>query len=635
MAASATPKLWDLSQVHGLINTLDAKKGVDIPLRPRQRDNRPDGLHSLPNESPLSPGGSGDRGGVSLGDFGKIWEYLGAPHDSPAPKVPDDPNNNKAALKPSPTLQERVPIKTDYTSDGAVYLTPRRTPSKSIQWRDEANGGDLTDVAPLVEQKLTKTQRKKKNRQERRRLAAEVDGISASDFESEVEVEDKQNRSTPARKASAHSVVVESPHVADRYNLRPRDNAGNAITAETGSTPVATPVKPFKSPEDFFKKRDRSRSPTKQPQRAKSQAFDTAPSTPQSAIAAGRKHSQPLMNTTPKTEVKQNDKKQWPVPTFWARILPASVKPTDYLLGPDGPKLKPLVKKRDLSMKSPNNRPIIEPKTVRTGEDRNWALLLKLVSNFYEDRKHLVNPANLSNHSNNPQGIHVFVDASNIFIGFHDALKRARGIPQYQHVPRVDMSFDSLALLMERRRPTCKRVLAGSKPNIAAFDTAREIGYECSILDKVKKARELTERQLYFKEQEQKKKYGRSKGYRSGSASGGDSGGETSTGPVYAPEAFVEQGVDELLHLKMMESLVDTKEPSTMVLATGDAAQAEYSSGFMRMAERALDKGWKVEVVSWSRNISQAYKKPDFRNKWGENFKIVELDDYAEELLDM
>jgi len=45
--------------------------------------------------------------------------------------------------------------------------------------------------------------------------------------------------------------------------------------------------------------------------------------------------------------------------------------------------------------------------------------------------------------------------------------------------------------------------------------------------------------------------------------------------------------------------------------------------------------GWKVELVSWSKNISQAYMKADFRLKWGEKFKPVFLDEYAEELLDM
>ncbi|KAL1310956.1 hypothetical protein AAFC00_001178 [Neodothiora populina] len=663
MTTTTTEKAWDFSQVLKLINTLDANPPSSSPAQSIPAHSAAVAAaaavndfdfgvsQSLPNHSPFGAFESTSNGGVRLGDFDKVWEYLGAPLQAPIPKFTNP--TSTASEKISPTLRERVPVKTDYTSDGAVYLTPSK---KSIQWRDEASAGGLFDVAPSSSQepvRLTKTQRKKKNRQERKKLGAEA-LVSASDFESEAD--DHPNRFTPARKASVHTVVSESP--TPRYNLRSCSaTAAAASAAAKNATPsksessLITPVK--KSPESFFEKRERSRSPTKQPHRSKStQASDAAPSTPapKTPLAASRKHSQPITTThkTPATDGKNNQRKEWPVVNLQDKLaqinrspsfLPASVKPTRHtnLTQPTLTSDGTIEKLSESPSKHSNNRNIIKPKIVRTGEDRDLALLLKLVSDFYEDRGHLVKPANLANHSNNPKGIHVFVDASNIFIGFHDQLKRSRDIPQHFHVPRVNLSFGALALLMERRRPIAKRVLVGSKPNLLAFDTAREIGYECSLLDKVLKARELTDRQKYFQEMERKK---REKGgrFRSGSNSGGESGGsglETTSGPVYAPEAFVEQGVDEILHLKMMESIVDTEEPSTMVLATGDAAQAEYSQGFMKMTQRALKAGWRVELVSWSKNISQAYKKSAFRKEWGDKFKIVELDDYAEELLDM
>jgi len=92
--------------------------------------------------------------------------------------------------------------------------------------------------------------------------------------------------------------------------------------------------------------------------------------------------------------------------------------------------------------------------------------------------------------------------------------------------------------------------------------------------------------------------------------------------------------VDEILHLKILESLVDTEAPTTIVLATGDAAKAEYSGGFLKMVERALQKGWAVEVVSFSINTSSAYKKKGLSSKWRSQFKMIYLDDYIEELLD-
>ncbi|KAF2174126.1 hypothetical protein M409DRAFT_62260 [Zasmidium cellare ATCC 36951] len=306
----------------------------------------------------------------------------------------------------------------------------------------------------------------------------------------------------------------------------------------------------------------------------------------------------------------------------------------------------PATVKQAVNASSPP-KDVISPMSYRTGEDRNLFFLVKLINDFPEDRRYLVNPMNLTTHNDNPAGIHVFVDASNIFIGFNDQLKFTRNIPRMRHMQQADMSFDSLALLMERRRPIAKRALVGSKPYVSAFDKAKAVGYECSILDKVYKARELTDRQIYFKELE-RRTYGRSTKVAPPSSAvvvsagspaskvvignGSGSGSETNT-PQYAKHAWVEQGVDEVLHLKMMESIVDFDEPSTMVLATGDAAQAEYSAGFLKMAQRALQKGWNVELVTWSKGINGQYK--ELARYWGEKFKIIWLDDYAEELLDM
>lgn len=213
------------------------------------------------------------------------------------------------------------------------------------------------------------------------------------------------------------------------------------------------------------------------------------------------------------------------------------------------------------------------------------------------------------------------------------------------------MSFDSLALIMERRRPVAKRALAGSTPHVPAFDKAKAVGYECSILEKVYKARQITERQQYFN-QIPHLNHGRSPRVAppcnavnlsagpaaskaaDGNGSGSGSGSETNT-PQYAPPAMVEQCVDEILHLKMMESIVDYETPSTLVLATGDAAAAEYSGGFQRMAQRALMKGWTVELVTWRKGLNGRYVHYEWTRTWGEKFKIIYLDDYAEELLDM
>ncbi|KAL2364539.1 hypothetical protein RJZ56_002492 [Blastomyces dermatitidis] len=215
-----------------------------------------------------------------------------------------------------------------------------------------------------------------------------------------------------------------------------------------------------------------------------------------------------------------------------------------------------------------------------------------------------------------------------ISVGFHDCIKIARAIPITVRVPRVPLSFYNFSLILERGRSISKRVLVGSD-RFPAIDEAEEIGYEINILERVQKSKDCTPR---------KKKFlgvngnGRCNGATGNNAQGQSSGSETNAGPGL--ERWVEQGVDEILHLKILESLVDSEAPSTIVLATGDAAEAEYSDGFLKMVGRALQKGWAVELVSFSTTTSRAYKRKEFRSQWGSQFRVIKLDEYVEHLLD-
>ena len=200
-------------------------------------------------------------------------------------------------------------------------------------------------------------------------------------------------------------------------------------------------------------------------------------------------------------------------------------------------------------------------------------------------------------------------------IGFHDALKISRGLSLRCRIGRQPISFHHLSIILERGRPTAKRVLVGSD-NFPSIQEAKRLGYETNILDRVHKAKELTPRQMKYR-----------------NVNGAASSGSETTAAMYAPEKWVEQAVDEILHLKILESVVDAEKPSTIVLATGDAAEAEYSQGFLKMVERALGKGWKVEVCSFRRSISGSYRKKEFRAKWGQQFEIIEMDSYVQELL--
>ncbi|KAI9772037.1 MAG: hypothetical protein M1840_001325 [Geoglossum simile] len=245
--------------------------------------------------------------------------------------------------------------------------------------------------------------------------------------------------------------------------------------------------------------------------------------------------------------------------------------------------------------------------------EKKARLVLKLYQRFGADRGFLISLATPSIGVLST-GIHVFIDFSNILIGFCECVRKSHGL-NVSYIRRPRFSFHSLSLILERGRPTAKKVLVGSKPLLPEAKEAEHCGYETSILDKVLKVR--TPR----------------KTRRGGSGYGtsGQSSGSETNAPL--PERKVEQAVDEVLHLKIMESLLDWNEPATIVLATGDAAEAEYSGGFMKMAERALERGWRIELVSFRDCISNAYKSKAFRNKWRGRFEVIELDDFRDELL--
>lgn len=647
MSTLISTKPWDFSHALELL-----KSDLSSPEQNRQPATQPPASPSKSNGSDDFHDSGIDEGvgqkdfakpSAGLGDFAKIWEYMGVP----AHHVRR--SNDLAADSP------RLVNIQDYTSDGATYAGPMTRKPQGVTWKDQESAdetaGSATDHSASLEPKLTKTQRKKQNRKDRKAREAAVAAMRGAMSENEAE---DPHRMPPAKKASAH-VGTSTPTKQHGSTEMPW-----TIRASSPAKPVKTLKGLFPASVDPPKKKENKFKPSK--------TDDELPSTPRPKYldATKRQLSQPATTTPVKHaqaaalyESYNQGKKQAPLatPNFKSQQYgpSATAQPqrkkdmSDDSISSQIEAVKQAVqavKTGTQTADSPSKRPnAIEPRIIRSGEDKHWALFLRLLNEHPQERPFLVSPMPMVNHSNDPKGVHVFIDASNIFIGFNDQLKRERGIPVHWHTGNANISFGALALLMERRRPVAKRVLVGSFPEVPAFVTARKVGYEVNLLDKVYKAKELTERQIYFKEQDalrNGKRNGAKASARPVSAVGkssGPGGSETTTGkekePQYAPAKMIEQGVDEILHLKILESVVDTEEPSTMVIATGDAAQAEYSDGFMAMAERALKKGWKVELVSWSANISKMYLRSAFRENWGENFKTVFLDDFAEELLDM
>lgn len=193
-------------------------------------------------------------------------------------------------------------------------------------------------------------------------------------------------------------------------------------------------------------------------------------------------------------------------------------------------------------------------------------------------------------------------------------IKTQRGYRKTQRIKRPEFSFFHLKHILERSRPVARRILVGSTPKTSVIDEAKILGYKCDLLEKITKEAPIEP----------------SKRKRSGSSS---SGSESSTTKNRIRMMQKEQAVDEVLNFKMCESLIDYNVPGTIVLASGDGAIGEFSDGFFKTVERALNRGWKVELVTFSANVSRSYKEKAFRVRWGKQFTIINLDSFAEELL--
>jgi hypothetical protein len=179
-------------------------------------------------------------------------------------------------------------------------------------------------------------------------------------------------------------------------------------------------------------------------------------------------------------------------------------------------------------------------------------------------------------------GAHIFVDNSNIFGGSQRVAMAKEGIPWVA----VRVYYRHLFRLVEGSHAVITRVLAGSVPpgSEELWEYAKQGGYDTALLKKI----------------------------------GTDDG------------RLAEQGVDELLHLKVANVLLDHDPPQTLILTTGDGRVGAYGTGFVQQAERALKRGWAVEVWSWKEQLSRKYQQ--LAGSTGRNIKICELDPYYEKI---
>ena len=156
--------------------------------------------------------------------------------------------------------------------------------------------------------------------------------------------------------------------------------------------------------------------------------------------------------------------------------------------------------------------------------------------------------------------IHVFYDNSNVWGGAQKM--RSELEPEIPWVA-LRINYGYIFNLLEQGRRANTKVLGGSVPPSCEelWDFARSRHYETNLLKRVEK----------------------------------DDG------------SIGEQGVDELLHLKIANTLIDHPNTDILVIATGDGRMSEFGTGFLAQVHRAIKLGWRVEIWSWTGVCSRKY----------------------------
>ncbi|KAF1945649.1 hypothetical protein EJ02DRAFT_451363 [Clathrospora elynae] len=596
---------WDFSSVIDLIES-NAHDSGSPTLRPAT---------TLPLASVVHDGG------VHLGSFAKLYEHLGFSSNVSLP--PLDPeselSNSDEALLPSPICAAtQAPAKyTDNADEQPMNNTGLNKNQRKKARRRAEKEQDEQNRQRVVQETMEQIS---EEREQRASLRKQLENLANTSTKSKDVAEtpckpsralSRFNASAKMRSTSPSPVIVvdtpEAPRTHQKPPKSPKTPKGPRPSKLKRSS-TAQPVTPGPAQQTPF-------VPFTQP--APSQEQLTTVGTPA-----------PFLYPVTSQSVVQLQLLQATTLAGTQGLVPRTVRPVTVPRSS-----QPVVVEQPLT--SPTTPKRRRPGlTIRSQVDRHFHFFNKLLSTFPDDRRWLVSPMQLLGERTSAHGLHVFVDASNIMIGFKEML-RNHGIQPHKY----ELSFDSLALLMERRRPVAKKVFAGSHreanplPQVAKLvETSRAVGYDSVMQEQVLIVREDSETKRFFNDVK-RMGWHRATQLRSGT------GSDSETGPPPTPKIpsapkWVEQGVDEILHLKMCQSIIDTEVPSTMVLATGDGAIAEMSDGFLAHVERALNRGWKVELISWGKQTNGGYKNKTFRAQWAEQFRIIELDEFLEDIID-
>lgn len=198
--------------------------------------------------------------------------------------------------------------------------------------------------------------------------------------------------------------------------------------------------------------------------------------------------------------------------------------------------------------------------------------------------------------NNEIDNYYIFIDFSNITIGFYNHI--TTNYKKY-NICKPKINYDVLISVIEKNKNVKKRVLIGSQKNIKQHQKKNKN-------DKIKKIFDKYGYEVHMLERNNNK----------------------------------EKCVDEILHGKIMETILYTDIPGCIVLCSGDGKSSDYTeNSFYKLCIKALKIGWKVMIISWKKQISKNYilgpelcnllKDNEIKN----NYNILYLDNYVEKII--
>jgi len=210
--------------------------------------------------------------------------------------------------------------------------------------------------------------------------------------------------------------------------------------------------------------------------------------------------------------------------------------------------------------------------------------------------------------------IHCFVDqyvpvftswysltySSNVLHGLTQKFKHVKSVALPPPHLRT-LSLPILSLLLRRGRPTPHGTLhlVASSPLYQNLDPLVRLGWEVSVLKRV----EIYDDEVHDSHSAKLVSKSMNNLARVNAFHEGGS------------RRYKEQGVDEILHLKILQALNTKSNPapkgSMIVLATGDAKGGQFNQdGFVGAVREAIKRGWMVELWSFSDGMSTTSHVP-------------------------